>query len=154
MSGSVQVEWDDSLSVGVPFIDEQHKRLIEIINKLDMACKQGQAREVVGQLIHGLGEYAIYHFAAEQDQMRLTEYPEMAAHVAEHQAFIKKLMEIDSKFKSSNVLLSSEILLFLRNWYLDHIRLVDRKLGAYLNTRQRERQPDDPVEPPAPEQVD
>ncbi|MBN2081300.1 hemerythrin family protein [bacterium] len=154
MAGVVQVEWDDSLSVGVPFIDEQHKRLIEIINKLDTACKKGQAREVVGQLIHGLGEYAIYHFSAEQDQMRLTEYPETAAHVAQHQEFIQKLMEIDAKFKASNVLLSSEILLFLRNWYLNHIRLVDKKLGAYLLARHRESRLAGPEDPPEPESAD
>ena len=44
------VTWNDSLSVNVTEIDEQHKKLVSMINELNEAMQQGKGKEVHGRL--------------------------------------------------------------------------------------------------------
>lgn len=56
------LEWNKNLSVGVEKIDQQHKELIEILNKLYLAMKQGQARDEMGKIFLELVSYTECHF--------------------------------------------------------------------------------------------
>lgn len=67
--------WHQSLSVGVEFIDDQHKEWFDRAEKLFDAGKKGQAKEYVGELLEFLDSYTKKHFADEEKYMASINYP-------------------------------------------------------------------------------
>lgn len=71
------IQWDDSFSVKVAEIDQQHKRLIVMINELHDAMKQGKGKDALGKIINGLISYTATHFDTEERYFDQFEYPAM-----------------------------------------------------------------------------
>jgi hemerythrin len=128
----VVLEWEDSFSVGVDEIDRQHKKLIRLVNDLNRALKTGGGYNAAQDVIRELAAYALQHFQTEEGYMQRAEYPAYAEHKAEHEAFALKTLKFHDDLKQHNVLLSVEILFFLREWVKQHITTVDAKLKPYL----------------------
>jgi hemerythrin len=125
------MQWDDRLSVGVQMIDGEHKKLIVMVNELHDAVRANQSKEVLGKVLAGLIEYTATHFGHEEGEMSRTAYPGAKAHIAEHQAFVKKVLEVQAAHKAGNVtVLGMEVLSFLRDWLVKHIKGSDQALGA------------------------
>jgi hemerythrin len=51
------IAWSDSISVQVAEIDQQHKKLIAMINELSAAMKAGKGNEVLGKIADSLIGY-------------------------------------------------------------------------------------------------
>ena len=126
------LKWDASLAIGVDAIDSQHKQLIDLLNGLHYAVRLGRGNELLGRLINGLGNYILKHFCLEEAIMEQTQYPRMHEHQLEHQRFRKRICEFDRAFKAGNVLLTGEIMAYLRDWVRDHIASCDQELGHHL----------------------
>ena len=60
------ITWGPSIMVGVPDIDKQHKRLVDLINELHTAMTKGQGRDVVGRVVDALVSYTRDHFGFEE----------------------------------------------------------------------------------------
>lgn len=129
------ITWNDSLSVNVQEIDSQHKRLVELINQLHDAMSQGRGREVMGKVLDGLISYTRTHFAYEERLMAARAYPSLAQHKAEHDALTKQVLDLQSQFLAGQAVLTLQVMKFLKDWLSNHILEVDKKLGAYLNTK-------------------
>ena len=69
--------------MGVPSLDEQHKNLISLVNKLNDAMKSGRGKDVLGDILAKLVNYTKTHFAAEEQLMRMHSYPDLASHQVE-----------------------------------------------------------------------
>ncbi|MEW8498684.1 MAG: hemerythrin domain-containing protein, partial [Candidatus Thiodiazotropha taylori] len=65
------VEWSDALSVGIEEIDEQHKMLVDLVNKMHEAIHQRHGSDVVKSILGDLAEYTRIHFAVEESLMRI-----------------------------------------------------------------------------------
>lgn len=127
------IHWNSEMSVGIPSIDAQHQRLVEMLNELHGATYQGKGHEVVGDTLTGLMNYTIEHFAYEEKLFQETSYPDAEAHAAEHATLTRKVMDIHEKFKSGvTTALTQEVLLFLVNWVMDHTMDSDKKYSAHL----------------------
>ncbi len=74
------IQWSDNLSVGIASIDEQHKKLLNMINVLSDALANGQANEVLVQIFDGLAVYTVKHFAYEEELFSKYGYEESEAH--------------------------------------------------------------------------
>ena len=85
------IDWDDSFSVKVKEIDAQHKRLVDMLNELYDAMRQGKGKEVLGKIIGGLIEYTDVHFKTEEKYFDKFGYPETEAHKKEHSDFVQKV---------------------------------------------------------------
>lgn len=79
--------WEDSFSVGVALLDEQHRRVIEMINSLAEARLE---REVLSETLVKMLDYAREHFEAEEHLLAQHGYPDLALQRSEHLAFRKK----------------------------------------------------------------
>ena len=121
------ISWKDSLSVGINEIDEQHKKLVGLINKLFEAMSQGKSKEIMQAVLGELSNYVITHFATEEKLMKQLGYEEYDYHKQEHKFFIDKLNEFKIKFSSGNEAISIDLLNFLKDWLLRHIIGTDRK---------------------------
>lgn len=132
------IQWRESLSVGVEEIDEQHKELLRRFDTLLTACKEGKAREDLGGMLEFLGEYVRTHFSAEEGIQRLRTYPEYEQHRREHEGFVARLRELQREVDSEGVSVHHvmETNNMLLKWLTNHISVVDKKLGAFLQAKQ------------------
>src|SRR5208337_5603433 len=98
--------WSDNLSVNVTQIDEQHKKLVGMLNDLHDAMKQGKGRDVTGNVLSGLVQYVATHFAAEEKLMKEHAYPEFIKHKLEHVALTMQVMDLQKQFQEGKPVLT------------------------------------------------
>ncbi|MEW6198813.1 MAG: bacteriohemerythrin [Planctomycetota bacterium] len=121
------ITWDQSLSVGVPDLDAQHRRLVDMINDLHDAMAKGQGRDALKPLLTRLAQYTVTHFQAEEQYMRKINYPNLLQHKAEHENLVRRVKELTQSYESNQIALTIETMNFLRDWLTSHIRRVDRQ---------------------------
>lgn len=127
------IDWDESLSVNVWAIDLQHKKLVAMINDLHDAMKSGKGKDVLGKILSGLVIYTDTHFKAEEKYFAQFNYPDTAAHMKEHAAFVKKVSDFQHDFEAGRLTVSIDTLYFLRDWLRGHIQGTDKKYSAFFN---------------------
>jgi hemerythrin-like metal-binding protein len=134
MENNMVVQWQNSYSVGIKPIDEQHMELINLTNKLFRSCMSGHERSnsMFLDTIHEAVEYTGYHFGTEERMMERIHYPDYAKHKQEHTDFVREVYIKVEEFKSGKMLTSLHFVYFLRDWVLHHIAVCDKKLGEYL----------------------
>ncbi|HEY1931207.1 MAG TPA: bacteriohemerythrin [Acetobacteraceae bacterium] len=126
--------WTEKLSVGVTALDDDHKRLVAMINELFDSMQAGQGREVLGRILDGLVQYTKMHFAREESFFAKTSYAAAAAHKQEHDALTRQVLDVQRKYAAgAQAALTLEILQFLKNWLIQHIQGSDQKYRMHLN---------------------
>ena len=55
-------EWQDSFSVGNKTMDEQHKKMIGILNQLHDAMSEGKPTNEIGLIVSEMVDYTKFHF--------------------------------------------------------------------------------------------
>jgi hemerythrin len=126
--------WSAQLSVGVAEFDEEHRGLLGLLNELYDAMQLDQGAATLPAIFEDLATYTAVHFAHEEQMMALHRFPELPAHSAEHRALIKQLEELRLRYErdGAGVVLTTEVLSFLKNWLLKHIHGTDKRYGPYL----------------------
>lgn len=124
-------EWNDTFSVNVKEIDEQHKVLLGMINKLHDAASAGT--DAHREIIHGILDYAKSHFATEEKYMHRFHYPDYHVHRSEHRAFAEKAQELKERLEHDALILTLELSNFLRDWLRGHILGSDKRYASHFN---------------------
>ena len=137
MEKKADIKWDESLSVGIVWIDNQHKKLLNRINKLINAIIQKKSITEVGSIIRFLENYAEGHFNTESKYMLESSYQENDKHLKQHIEFIEKINNIRDEFRHAGASkeLAVEIARETWNWYKYHISTADKALGEFLKKR-------------------
>ncbi len=120
------VSWNEKMTVSVKEIDDQHKELIRLINELHTAMKERRVKTVLSSILDGLVDYTRKHFALEERYFSMFNYPQTATHCKEHRAFVEKVAEFQQDFADERVLISIDIMNFLRQWLVGHIMKDDQ----------------------------
>lgn len=126
-------QWDESFSVGVAKFDDQHKKLIGLLNLMFNAMGEGRGRDVLGDLFNELADYAETHFQAEEAAMRVHRYPYADEHMAEHGKLRARVREYKEAFDSGKVINTIGVLNFLKDWLTGHIMNTDKRYSAHMN---------------------
>jgi len=121
------IEWNSSLSVDINVIDEQHKVLIDIINQLYRALKEGKARFELNKILKEVTDYTVYHFQFEENYFDKFDYTDKESHRKKHQVFINDLNGLKERFSKGDVVVSFEVMNLLRNWLESHIKVTDKQ---------------------------
>ncbi len=121
------ITWSDDFSVGIDSIDDQHKKLVNMINGLNDALEKGEADAMVIKIFGGLAAYTQKHFAYEEELFDQHGYPDTAAHKQEHAALIDQVVELKQKLDAGDFMISSELMDFLKAWLTKHIMGSDKK---------------------------
>ncbi len=129
------IDWSSALSTGVTEFDNQHSKLVALANELHDAMRAGKAKDVLGTILGNLISYTATHFAAEERLMVQHNYPDKAAHQIEHRALVDKVNALKRDFDSGKVMLSMEVMNFLKDWLGKHIQGSDKKYGPYFNSK-------------------
>ncbi len=129
------ITWEEKYSVRIPRLDEHHKKLIGLINELHDAMKMGSSKAVLSKVIERMVDYTKFHFTAEESAMTKAGYSAYPGHKAEHDAFVNKALKYQEDFNSGKLMLSLDVMKFLREWLVNHIQVVDKKYGPVLKEK-------------------
>ena len=128
------VSWNNSYSMGIKLIDDQHKGLLEFVNELfdnstgNEEDERVYFKKVIGQAV----EYVKVHFATEEKYMLATKFPGYHEHKKTHEEFIRKVLVSVKDFEAGKRLVLTNFSRFLKDWVLSHVAVQDVKYAEYF----------------------
>ncbi len=130
------IVWTDQMSVGVKLLDNDHKKLVLLINQLHEGLMTGHAKPALESFFQDLISYTRVHHAHEEQLLGETGFHGTAAHKQEHESTIERAVELQLRFKSSEGLVTElEIMHQLREWLFRHIQGSDKEFVAHLKAK-------------------
>lgn len=134
------VIWKNEYNFGIDVIDQQHMRIVALINQL-YAVQSSRQREPVAEVIDELVDYTLSHFAFEEELMEEAGYAFSHAHKRVHEIFVRRVNEYRMRFQAGEDV-AEELRGLLSRWLINHIRGEDRSyvdcLKRHLNRFERE----------------
>jgi len=123
-------QWIETLSVGVPLMDLQHRTMIDMLNRLALSLDTG-TQAMIEQGMNDLIDYARFHFEAEERLMLACNYPDFAEHQAEHHQLLSDIETL--RHRSGNTTTTrAEIIDILTKWAMRHIIGKDLAYRPYV----------------------
>ena len=130
------MEWSRDLSIGIPIFDDEHKRLLGMINTLHDSIENGTQAAALKRIENELIEYTIVHFRHEEMYFDDFAYPQAKEHQAHHAEMKKRVFAFREEIEhNASDEVSRRLLQCLRDWLADHILIEDKKFGAFLCAR-------------------
>ncbi len=132
-----QIVWDPAvMSVGHALIDEQHIKLLELLNNMsDSIATKADDKDFVKKVLQELCDYTVEHFNTEESLMDPEAYPEYDTHVSEHMECTQAVLDFLQAFSEKNEGDLREFSDFATNWVVSHVLGTDKALGRFLAGR-------------------
>ena len=124
--------WSSDLAVGNSFIDEDHKKLIDLINRLHDVMAKGDGRGHIGKVLESLIQYTLKHFEREEKEMDRIKYVGSIAHKKEHAKLVMEVSDLQKKFQGGNSMLTMSVSQFLKDWLINHISKTDKAFATAI----------------------
>ncbi len=132
----MKIEWTPDLSVGIGDIDAQHREFIRLVAGMPEELTESYDPKKAVELIVFLEGYADRHFKTEEMYMSAYGYPAAAAHKALHDKFRAEIAIMrDKAEKEDPAKIILEINRRIYNWFVEHIKVTDTKLGGFLKSK-------------------
>jgi len=119
--------WSDSLLVGHPVIDADHKGLVQCVNDLHEAMRSGKGSAALGTILHALVKYTEEHFSREEQIWQTGNVLALPQQRRAHAEFVRELRTLLSRFEKGQTNISSEVMSFLGDWLKHHILRSDKE---------------------------
>ena len=126
------IKWSNLYSVKNSVIDNQHKKLIKIMNELFKLIAGNKDKQKMEKIIDRLIEYTVYHFKTEEDLLIKHNYPNTEKHKEEHQGFVNQVHQFQADCLSEKKPIRLEVFSFLKKWILNHIIGFDKQYMRYF----------------------
>lgn len=127
-----RLEWQESYSVGIQEIDDQHKELIKIINDLQEALELDKDSESIAKILEAVVDYTHHHFAYEEKLLEKHGYPDLEEHKKLHVEYRNKMADLKEQFESSRMFFKPKLVKEILLWLRRHILQVDMEYSRYL----------------------
>jgi hemerythrin-like metal-binding protein len=127
-----RVDWKDEYSVGIESIDQQHKKLINLINMLQTSVDYSTGEAFEQECLAAVVDYTKIHFVYEEGLMSKYGYPDFEAHKAQHQKMIDKVEELLAEYEKDPESAMKNALDFLKQWLIKHINGTDKQYSEFL----------------------
>lgn len=121
------IKWLESYNTGIKEIDNQHKGIVDILNRLYNAFIDKEANNILNEILDNLLQYADYHFKTEEKYFHVFKYEEKEEHIKEHKDFVIDIKQFYCDFKTGKAAVTYKIMTFLGDWLLKHINGSDQK---------------------------
>lgn len=129
------IEFSDDMKLGVPAMDAQHSKLVDLINDLMAADAEGHDSEKIAEILEQLSDYIVVHFRAEEKLLETVDFPDLVGHKKRHVEFIQRVEGLKRDFEAGEVAVGVELLVFLTGWLTDHIKGEDRHYAKLARER-------------------
>ena len=132
------IDWTEAMSVDGAAVDESHKKLVSLINRLHLVVNCGADCDSVSNILCELADYAGAGFLEEEKLMSLMRFPDKDTHITDHWIFIDRLTIFIADFERG-VQVGNDILMFLIRWMSSHVKVRDGAFSAYYLTYNHQR---------------
>ena len=126
------VKWKDSYSVGVESIDNDHKKLLGMINQLQTAAHYSTDDTMVETILNELIDYTKYHFSREEGLMTESNYPNTQQHKQQHVEMITQVERFICEYRKNGTHTIDDVIQYLKSWLINHINGCDQDYSPYL----------------------
>jgi len=127
--------WKAEYATGLTVIDEEHKKLLTLINSLLAAVHCNTGEEFERHALNELVDYTKYHFRREEELMASNQFPDYEGHKAQHDQMIEQVEGFIRRYEERGREALQDVAEYLKLWLLQHILVTDRKYGPYLQER-------------------
>ena len=117
------ISWTADLDTGIPLIDQQHRRIVDFINHLEVAKNEGD-KEAVKQIVYDCVDYTLSHFAFEESLQEEAGYAYCKPHKKVHELFARKVSEYQERMDLGDDV-AEELHATLARWLVNHIKRDD-----------------------------
>lgn len=126
-------QWDTSLETGLALVDEQHQRLVDMLNQLGDRIGQASRDETLA-LFKGLADYTVYHFSTEERLMAEGNCSPVhfRLHQVEHENFIHTVSQLSEAYAQGEQGILAAMGDYLVHWLANHILGSDREMARLL----------------------
>ncbi len=121
------IKWNDNYSVNISLIDEQHKKLFELINKANIVEVFNNNTKDVLAILDQMTEYALKHFETEEHYMKVFNFPGFKPHRNEHIDFTNTAIDYKNRVVGGDYQIINEILEYIMEWVVNHIQVTDKE---------------------------
>ena len=131
-----QIKWDQSFSVNNTVIDNQHKKWIDIYNRMDRVLLEGDLdsqRDINAEALQAMLDYSRYHFEFEEEYLYSIGYSDIVKHARLHKDFDTLIYQYYRKVCDGDTVLNTELLKVIKSWLLNHILVEDKKYSQFAN---------------------
>jgi len=129
------IKWSEDLSVGIDMVDEDHKKLLSLINQLQTAAHYQTDNTLIESTLNDLVDYTKYHFSREEQLMEQNNYPDLAGHKEQHEAMVKQVTEFINEYRVDNTRTIDNVISYLKTWLINHIKGTDREYIPYIKDK-------------------
>ena len=129
-AAKVFVPWKPEYSVGVQSMDAQHKRLLDMINRLHSALKRGEGATATGAILKDLLQYTEHHFAEEEEMLESIHYAGLGAQRQAHQTFVGKVKDAHRRWEQGDPAVAQDAMNLLSTWLPQHIVKMDKQYAS------------------------
>ncbi len=127
------IQWDEIFTTGIAQVDADHRHLFDLINQVHEAFATQDLMQV-GAVLDQLVDYSCYHFTTEEAWMWSVGYPKVTEHMRQHDGFARRVTEMQRNYAAGKTAaLTSEVLTFVRNWWVTHILESDGKFRRFVD---------------------
>lgn len=126
------VTWKDEYSVGIESIDNDHKKLLSLINNLQTSTMYYTGEDFDREALDKLIEYTKFHFTREEKLMEDNDYPGFAEHKLQHKKMTDNVLNMVKEYEEDSEKTIEELVEFLKDWLIKHINGSDQKYSSYL----------------------
>jgi hemerythrin len=129
------INWTNNLNIGIESIDEQHRHIINLFNKLNDSHKCGDLT-AANELFYELIEFKLSHCAYEEELLKKSDYPLYKMHKQSHEPMIKKFLALHERAENGEYVIN-EAVPFLETTLLQHMKGEDADYSTYMRQSQR-----------------
>lgn len=127
--------WDEIYRVGIPTIDEQHRRLFDIANRFHDAVVRREGRPALLAVFDELAEYTAYHFREEEQRMAEVGYPDLLKHRGYHERLVGLVVTYRKQLSEGVDGIEARATDFIKMWLNAHVLGTDKEIGKYALER-------------------
>ena len=124
-------KWDLSLDVQISQMNDEHKTLIDHMNKLHKCYQEQKPAAETSAAFDALYNYTKKHFADEEAYLASQHYPAYETHKRLHDDLLQKLDNYKKLFSETGQI-NNHFFAFLKSWLTSHIKVVDSQYGEYI----------------------
>lgn len=125
-------EWKQEYSVGIDSIDQQHKKLLGLINQLQTAVDFSTGEQFEREALDQLLDYTKTHFSYEEELMEANGYPDFESHKAQHEKMITRVGEVLAEYEKDRDTAMKNAVIYLKDWLINHINGTDKAYSSFL----------------------
>lgn len=124
-------QWSAAYDLEVGAMNDEHKQLVAIMNRLIKESEAKASRHVLGRHLRDLLAYTAMHFEHEEAYMESIRYPKLNTHRGVHRQLLQQLEAHARDFEAGDGRMSEAFFDFLKRWLIAHIKHIDGQYSTF-----------------------